>query len=260
MARGNSRAESESRLVGRDVRQMRRQIKSEDFSLEKASKIPELKFLADPTFKEAFEAAYTKYVDSQIGEEGVTTTKEQADSIFFEKDGKTYEVMFPEVELSWNPRDADPDEWSHDEERFYRETGIIERSPEYLKKNGIVFAEGEKRFDGKGSYLGQPTLMDFSAPGVKVKVPWDETAEWRKLNRGGTGFRQSIDKYDRVEVERTDRQYGLSGLETAIMKYVRKDGQVERYEERIDIAQREADDRNKRIQAVKEFKRKHGVE
>lgn len=240
---------------------MRRQIKSQDFSLEKAAQIPELKFLADPAFKEAFEKAYTEYADSQVGEEGYFSSDHQPDSIFIEKEGRVFEVMFPEVRLSWNPRDADPEEWSHDEERFYRETGIIERSPAYLKKNGIVFAEGEKRFDGKGSYyLGQPTLMDFSAPGVKVKVPWDETAEWRKLNYGGTGFRQSIEKYDRVEVERTDRQYGLSGLETAIMKYVRKDGQVERYEERIDIAQREADDRNKRIQAVKEFKRKHGVE
>jgi hypothetical protein len=260
MARGNSRAESENRLVGRDVKQLRRQIKSQDFSLEKAAQIPELKFLADPAFKEAFEKAYTEYADSQIGEEGVSSSDHQPDSIFIEREGKIFEVMFPEVRLSWNPRDADPDEWSHDEERFFRETGIIERSPEYLKKNGIVFAEGEKRFDGKGSYLGQPTLMDFSAPGVKVKVPWNETAEWNKIKDANRGFRQSIEKYDRVEVERTDRQWGVSGQDTAIMKYVRKDGQVERYEERIDIAQREAETRNKQLQSVKDFKRKHGVE
>lgn len=257
MARGNSRAESENRLVGRDVKQMRRQIKSQDFSLEKASKIPELKFLADPAFKEVFEKAYTEYADSQVGEEGVSSSDHQPDSIFIEREGKIFEVMFPEVELSWNRRDADPDDWSHDEEAFYRETSIIERSPEYLKKNGIVFAEGEERHPG-GGYMGQPTLMDFDAPGVKVKIPWDETAEWNKVNYA-RGLGEEVIKYDRIEVEPTGRPYGQSGMETAIVNWVKSDGKVIRQERRIDDAKAVADRYNKAITAAKEFKRKHGI-
>ena len=259
MARGSSRAESESRLVGRDIRQMRREIKTKDFSLEKASKIPELKFLADPAFKEGFEAAYHEYANSQVGEEGRSTIAHQPDSIFIERDGKVYEVMFPEVDLHWNPYDADPDDWSHDEEAFYRETSIVERSPDYLNKNKIIFAEGEKRLSGRG-YSGQPTLMDFGgSQGVKVKIPWDETAEWRKLSLP-RGFRSSIEDLDRLEVERTGRPYGQSGMETAIVSWVHGDGKVTRQERRIDDAQEVSDRYNKAIAAAKEFKRKHGVE
>jgi hypothetical protein len=238
---------------------MRRQIKSQDFSLEKAAQIPELKFLADPAFKDAFEAAYTNYVNSQVGEEGVFSSDHQPNSIFIEREGKIFEVMFPEVELSWNKYDADPDDWSHDEERFYRETSIVERSPDYLNKNKIVFAEGEKRTGGRG-YFGQPTLMDFGdSQGVKVKIPWNETAEWRKLTRP-PGFGSSIGDLDRLEVERTGRPYGQSGMETAIVNWVKSDGKVVKQERRIDDAQEVADRYNKAITAAKEFKRKHGVE
>jgi len=240
---------------------MRREIKTKDFSLEKASKIPELKFLASPAFKDAFGAAFTKYwAEGQVGEEGVRTSYHQPDSIFIERDGKTYEVMFPEIELSWSRRsdDGNPEECDHDEESFYRDTVVVERTQDYLKKNKIGFAEGLERESGRG-YSGAPTLADLDKlPDVKVKIPWDETAEYYKLNYGREFG--AVSKMNRLELHPIGL-LGQSGRQGAEVKYFDEDGKVTTgYATYLENAQASVEKGNKKIQDFKDFKRKYAVE